>query len=217
MSSAPTATESEPASPRNAATPSRRRWILWAAGVAVTFAVVVAVIGLRGGWDQVEPRGLPEAAPGELVKMKPHAVRVIEWTLSDEIETGSLELSPEADTWLAIHVEATTMVDSATRLQSVTVEPYGVPLVRSWPGEVRLDATGTLDRLQPGLPTDVVLLFAVRSEDVPDELSVQLTSLSYVRSSLSEEMTWLFEEPVARVTVPRNDDFLEALIEAERE
>lgn len=213
MSSIPIATESDPQSPRVEPTPGWRRWIPWAVGAAVILAVVAAVIGVRGGWDEVEPRGLPKVAPGELVEMKPHAVRVIEWAVSDEIEVGSLEYEEDADAWLAIHVEMTTSVDTSTRIQSASIQPIGVRLARTSPTSVRLDAGGNLYRLEPDLPIDVVLLYPVKSEDVPDELTVQLATLNYVRSNLSEEMVWLEEQPLAQVSVPRNDAFVEPLIE----
>lgn len=217
---APAVTESEPASPPAPAVPWWRRWApwaRWALGVAVILAVVAGVIGLRGGWDRVEPRGLPEVAPGELVDLRPHAVRVIEWTVTDEVELVALELETEADAWIAIHVEMTTKVDLSTGIQTPTVQLVGVPTTRNWPATLRLDNTGGLYRLDPDLPVDVVLLFPVKQADVPDELTVALSTLTYMRSTLSEEMVWLLEEPVAQVTVPRNDSFVEPLIEEEDE
>lgn len=199
-------------------TPARRRfaWIRattdrvptkWFAAIGT--GVFLAATAAFGGLATAAEEPVPSAAPEQEVIAKPFTVSVERAVLIDEF--------PEA----GIYVEDGQRV-LALQLEVVNTwtEPLAAGSKDSLAGAVRVqgldlaestarydDATGN-PRLQPGVPAEIVLTWAIDPEEFSegDEIVVTVNSMSlHVGSFVASGQWWTDPVPAAEVTVVAED------------
>lgn len=193
----------------------------WATASPYRLPLAVAAVGLVvsapfGGWRTAEPEGLPTVAPGEVIEAAPFEVTLERAYYSprpsdsfsdlDEdqlyvVVLGTVTSRHEASvtgTMFSRAVEVTDLPDPVDPLSLTPVEE-GEPVL----GELysAQDSTG-LRLLGPDLTYDIGLVLVTDADDLPDELTVEVSAHDWRRDAFSGEEGWHDPDGVARVSVP---------------
>ncbi|ACQ78722.1 hypothetical protein Bcav_0459 [Beutenbergia cavernae DSM 12333] len=189
--------------------------------VLITAIAGIAAVGATGGFAPVELVDVPEVEPGTVMELGPYTARVESFFVTDQVATSALESQEGAEAWLGVraHIENTwteprVVSDSSFTplLDGEEVAPDGRPT------DMLVRDGSTYVTLQPNLPEDVLMLWPIPDADaIGDEVTVRMDSLVYVDSELLGAWDWLRPQPVALVTLERDDDLPPQVIDPPEE
>jgi hypothetical protein len=173
----------------------------WFAGIG-TVLVLVVTAGF-GGLAAVEAPGPDEIEAGAEYRNDQYALTVQRAVLIDELSDAGISLE-DGQRVLALVVEAENLWNEPLRatlggglLDAVTID--GLPRGTS---VARVDDATYAPWMQPGVPLEVVITWAVDAEEFADgdQLNVVLNDLSlYTASFVSAGTSWI--DPVPAVTL----------------
>lgn len=187
-------------------------------------AVGALVVGLLGGWSEATDATRPQVdrvAPGEPVDAGPVDITVHGWGIVEMEDYGAEDVPIVAN--LAIHVTMTTTADASLSPLTHVLRPTTIE-EKDWLSAVRAHDLTRLSTLNPGVTEEAILTTPVvdpaELEALGDvELELAVMGYEWREHGLSREVNWWEEDPVAVVTVPRDQDFFttyqDSLVEEE--
>ncbi|TDE09506.1 hypothetical protein [Jiangella asiatica] len=195
-----------------------RTSLRWAIATGTMAAAGVGAIAAAGGFGAAAPPPVQTAAAGEPVDVGPADLAVRAWTVRDDVATRALEGIDGAQAWLVLAAEVTAATELTTRFPA---EALALPadLGLDEPEQVVLlpDLLSGPD-LQPGLPSQVLLLWPLPADELPADDTSDELSLDYIRlrlddSTIDASQVWRADGVAATAAVPRDDAVGDELVE----
>lgn len=188
----------------------RRLWPV--VGVFGVLALGALVVGLLGGWSEATDATGPKAervAPGEPVAAGPVDIEVHGWGIV-EMEDYLADDTPIVAN-LAVHLTMTTTANDTLSLPTHIVRPTTIE-EEGWLTAVRAGDLTRLSSLTPGVTEEVIVTTPVvdpaELEGLGEqELELAVLGYEWREHGLSRELNWWEEDPVAVVTVPRDQAY----------
>lgn len=193
----------------------------WATASPYRLPLAVAAVGLVlsapfGGWRTAEPEGLPAVAPGEVIEAAPFEVALDRAYYSprpsdafSELDEGQLYVVVLGTVTSRHEASVTgTMFSKAVEVTDLPdpVDPLSLtPIEEGEPVQGQLysaqDSTG-LRLLGPDLTYDVGLVLVTAADELPEELTLEVSAHDWRRDAFSGEEGWHDPDGVARVSIP---------------